>query len=211
MSTEAIQAQLDELKLAVQNQNKVLATTGKQVMEMQLKDVKAKMSGLDATPAAPKFDPEDFATNEDIVQLVCELQGQLDFLEDRSIKRTYNSHLSEASAGSEKLAPLCNKDGAPAPQFFPVTLLDLRDITDTDLFRLCEFYELIVENEPTPELESILKSDDLTQQDAEKLLNATSVAPVEEKLKSLSLDDITELFDEFARYIGVRIRRGLGW
>ncbi|KAM9888033.1 hypothetical protein OXX69_013172, partial [Metschnikowia pulcherrima] len=90
--------QVQQLSELVQKQGQMIAKTGKQLMEMQLSDVKSRMAQMDAPQQ--KFNIEDYATNEDIVQLVCELQGQLDFMEDRSIARTFNSHLTEVSPES---------------------------------------------------------------------------------------------------------------
>lgn len=202
--------QVQQLSELVQKQGQMIAKTGKQLMEMQLSDVKSRMAQMDAPQQ--KFNIEDYATNEDIVQLVCELQGQLDFMEDRLIARTFNSHLTKASPELAKIAPLCNKDGTPAPEFFPQTKANLNALEPADLLRLCEFYELIMENEADPELEAIVKSDTLTPEDAEKLMNTSlGTKTVEQKLAQFTADDIADLFDEFARFIGVRIRKGPEW
>lgn len=208
MADDSLAAQVKELTELVQKQSKVLAQTGKQVMEMQLKDVKSKMSQMDTKPQ--KIDTEDFVTNEDIVQLVGELQGQLDYLEDRTIKRAFNSHLTENSSRADKVAPLCNRDGDPAPEYYPATLGDVLALDSEQLLRLCEFYELILENEPDPELQNILKADSLTEEGARRLF-ASNEASVQQRLELLTKEDADELFDEFARYIGVRVRRGTGW
>lgn len=207
--SEELEKKVQELSALVQKQNHVIANTGRQVMEMQVKDVKSKMAAMDDKP---KIDTDDFVTNDDIVQLVGELQGQLDFLEDRSIKRVFNSYLTSDSAPHSKIAPLCNRDGDPAPGNFPTTLEALNNIKASDLLQLCEFYELIVENEPSQELRDIIKSDTLTPEDAEKLfaLQGQEIT-LEERLALLTKGDEVELFDELARYIGVRVRRGSGW
>lgn len=202
---------VEQLSELVQKQGQVIAQTGKRLMEMQLSDVKSKMALMDAS-TQPKFNIEDYATNEDIVQLVCELQGQLDYMEDRTIARTFNSHLTKASDNNEKIAPLCNRDGTMAPEYFPSTVGDLNKISPADLLLLCEFYDLIVENETNPEMEAIMKADTLTAEDAEKLMNNTlENKTAEQKLEQFSAQDVDDLFDEFARFIGVRIRRGAEW
>lgn len=210
-STEALAAQVKELTLLVQKHSLIIAKTGKQLMELQLKDVKSRMALLDEKPQ--KVDTEDFVTNEDIIQLVGELQGQLDFLEDRTIKRAYNSAVTSSSEPTDKIAPLCNRDGDPAPEYYPATVGKLLAISPEDLLRLCEFYELIMENQANPELEAIIKSnDELTPEDAQKLFGAGgNEATIEQKLELFTKEDLDELFDEFARYIGVRIRKGDGW
>ncbi|OBA21496.1 hypothetical protein METBIDRAFT_11998 [Metschnikowia bicuspidata var. bicuspidata NRRL YB-4993] len=203
--------QVQQLAELVQKQGKIIAQTGKQLMELQISGVKARMAQVDSSPQQ-KINVEDFATNEDIVQLVCELQGQLDFMEERSIARTFNSHLTKSSDSTQKLAPLCNRDGAPAPECFPKTVGDLHSIDAADLLRLSEFYELIIENEVDPEMEAIMKSDTLTAEDAQKIKNhSLQQAPLKQRIEQLTPQDVDELFDEFARFVGVRIRRGTEW
>ncbi|GEQ69267.1 hypothetical protein JCM33374_g2938 [Metschnikowia sp. JCM 33374] len=212
-STDLAQ-KVQQLSDLVHKQGQVIAQTGKQLMELQVENVKSRMANLDAKPAS--FNPEDFASNEDIVQLVCELQGQLDFIEERSMARTFNSHLTSSSKETDNIAPLCNRDGTPAPEFFPKTVGQLNAIAAADLLRLCEFYDLIVENETNPEIDAIVQSDNLTPEDAEKLSSSlsnglSSSKTIEQKLDSFSATDLHDLFDELARFIGVRIRRGSQW
>lgn len=76
MASDDITTQIKELTALVNKQNEVIAKTGKQVLELQMKDVRTKMANIDMKPV--KVETEDFATNEDIVQLVGELQIQLD-------------------------------------------------------------------------------------------------------------------------------------
>ncbi|SGZ55862.1 CIC11C00000000461 [Sungouiella intermedia] len=210
MSNEDLNEKIKELYALVHKQSEVIAQTGKQLMEIQVKDVKSKMAQMDTKPQT--IDTEDFVTNEDIVQLVGELQSQLDFLEDRTVKRAFNTHIDSSSAPTSRIAPLCNRFGEPAPAEFPETVEDLQKISPENLLHLAEYYELIVENEPNPELEEIINSDTFTKEDAEKLLGPAQLnQTTEEKLKLFSKDDLNELFDEFTRYIGVRIRRGSGW
>lgn len=208
MSEPSLEQQVKDLTQLVQKQSKLTAQTGKQLMELQVKDVKSKMAQIDNKQ--PKFDPEDFASNEDIAQLVFEILNQLEFLEDRSIKRVYNSHLLKDSLAGEKIAPLCNKDGEPAPANFPETLGDLEKLPPLDLIKLCEFYDLFVDHLSTED-EKLLNSENLSPEDAMKLANAAGGMPAEDRLATTTADDLKEIFDEFARYIGVRIRRGTGW
>lgn len=211
MSNETLQKKIDELFAIVSKQSEVIANTGRQLLDIQVKDVKSKMSQMDVKPA-PAIDTEDFVTNEDIVQLVGELQSQLDFLEDRTIKRGYNTHIDNKSAPSSKIAPLCNKYGEPEPSNYPNTVEELNLLAPVDLLQLAEYYELLVENEPDAELERIVNSDNLTKEDAEKLMGPRQLdKTLEEKLELFTKEDLDDLFDEFARFIGVRIRRGNGW
>lgn len=210
MSNEDLHEKVKELSDHVQKQSELIAQTGKQLIEMQIKDVKARMALDDPKPQA--IDTEDFVTNEDIVQLVGELQSQLDFLEDRTVKRAFNAHIDGSTAPSSKIAPLLNRFGEPAPAEYPQTVEELQKITPESLLRLAEYYELIVDNEPNPELEEIVNSESFTKEDAEKLLGPTQLdKTTEQRLQLLTKEDLDELFDEFTRYIGVRIRRGSGW
>lgn len=210
MSLEELSQKIKDLENVVHKQNEVIANTGRQLMEIQVKDVKTKMFKQESQPKP--IDTEDFVTNEDIVQLVGELQSQLDYLEDRTMKRGFNSHISESSELSAKIAPLCNRFGEPAPEIYPETLEQLNKISPVDLVQLAEYYELIIENEPDQELAEIVKGDTLTKEDAEKLLGPSKLdKTLAEKVELFTKEDLDALFDEFARYIGVRVRRGDGW
>lgn len=208
MPEKSLQERVEELTQLVQNQSKVIAQTGKLLLEMQVKEVKDKMATLDTKQ--PKFDPEDFASNEDIAQLVFEMLNQFEFLEDRNIRRTYNSHIGNDSPESEQIAPLSNKDGEPAPEIFPKTVKDLKDLEPLQLIELCEFYDLFVD-QLSPEEEELLNSSDITPEEAVKLTNISQGMSSEDRLAASSEEDLKAVFDEFTRYIGVRIRRGSGW
>lgn len=210
MSNEDLSEKVKELSALVHKHSELIANTGKQLIELQVKDVKNKMAQMDVKPQA--IDTEDFATNEDIVQLVGELQSQLDFLEDRTIKRGFNTHIDNDSEPSRKIAPLGNRFGEPAPPAYPETVEELKNLTPENLLQLAEYYELIIENEQNAELEKIVNSDTFTREDAEKLLGPSHLdKTIEQKLELFTKEDLDILFDEFARYIGVRIRRSDGW
>lgn len=178
-------SELEELKRLVGKQSVLLAQTGKRVMELQMQAAKEK----------PRFDPEDYATNDDIVQLVTELQGQLDFLEDRNVARVNNSHASA-------LMPLCSRDGVP-PSNFPKTVEEFEAIAPVDLLTMADFYDLVVE--PAPEdVQERLKRGELDVAEAQKLLERPDL---EQRAKELSTSEINDIFDEVARFIGVRLRR----
>lgn len=200
-----VEAKINELSELVQKQSLLIAASGKQLMELQVKDVKSRMAAMDTKPA--NIDTDDFVTNDDIVQLVTELQGQLDFLEDRTIKRIFNSHVLPLDPAAP-LAPLGNRDGDAAPSVFPKTMGDFDKITGSELVELCEFYDLIV-TEASDEMKQLVESDTLTPEDAAKLFGASSQEP--QDALQFTKEQIDELFDELARYIGVRARRGAGW
>uniref|UniRef100_A0A0L0P678 Uncharacterized protein n=1 Tax=Candidozyma auris TaxID=498019 RepID=A0A0L0P678_CANAR len=208
MSIEELNKRVDELTDLVKRQSEVIAKTGKQMMEYQVKDVKARMASLNSEQ--PKIDTDEFATNDDLVQLVTELQGQLDYLEDRNVKRVYNSHIATDADSSTPIAPLTNKDGEHPPDFYPKTLGELRDIDAASLLQLCEFFELIVENNNPEDIAELMKLEKLSKEELDRLINPKPKT-LEEKLKGLKKEDEVELFDELARFLGVRIRRGNGW
>lgn len=209
MASEDLAAKVAELTALVTKQSQTLAQTGKQVLELQMKDIKTKMASMDAKPA--KIDTEDFATNEDIVQLVGELQGQLDHMEDRNIKRIANSAVTATSDRATPIAPLSTRDGEPAPLLFPRTVGALQDLLPIELLRLCDYYELIEPAEPE-DLSSLLKNEEMLLEQAQQLFAPQKQDILEEeRVQQLSPEEVNEIFDEFARFIGVRLRRGLEW
>lgn len=208
MPEPSLEEQIKQLNQIVQNQSKIIAETGKRLLDIEVRDVKSRMANLDTKQ--PSFDVEDFASNEDIAQLVFEVLNQLDYLEDRNIKRAYNCHISDASPDDTQIAPLCSKDGESAPNIFPATVKELNELRPLQLIQLCEFYDLFVD-QLSAEDEKLLHSPDITPEQALKLANVSQAMSAEDRLVMSSKEDLIEIFDEFTRYIGVRIRRGSGW
>lgn len=208
-----LQQQIQSLSSIVEKQSQLIGKTGQQLMEIQLKDVKSKMHADDkkgSTGPGANVDMDDYATNEDIVQLVEELQGQLDLLEDRNIKRTFNSHLSRDNKAAV-ISPVFNRDGDEPPQdSYPKTISDFLNLTKFDIVHLCEFYELVIPADQQAQLNEFLEknSEVVDMEDTKKLL-ATGVdnTNLEERVKAYSEQQIDELADELARFIGLRIRR----
>lgn len=210
MSQELTLGQLNEkfqeLTAFVEKQSKLIGQTGKQLIEFQINDVKNKMSKSDGQ--GPPVDTSDFVTNEDIIQLVGELQSQLDFLEERSIRRTFNVQLT---SDDDMIAPITNKDGELPEDLFPKTLKDLKNLDRFQIVQLSEFYELIIPSQQQEDLEKFLQSEQISSQDAEKLLHGkTDVGGLEDRVKALSPKQLDEVFDELARYIGVKYRKVKG-
>lgn len=210
MASEDLAAKVAELTALVNKQSQALAQTGKQVLELQMKDIKTKMAAMDEKPV--RIDTEDLVTNEDIVQLVGELQIQLDHMEDRNIKRIYNSVITTDSEPTTPIAPLSTRDGEPAPLFFPETVEKLLNLLPVELVQLCDYYELIEQNEPSDEVSELLKSEDLLLEEAQKLFAPQKQDILaQDRAQQISAEELHEIFDEFARFIGVRIRRGTQW
>lgn len=195
-------ARLDELTAFVEKQSKIIARTGQQLIELQVRDVKTKFHSLDN---APQIDTSDFITNEDVIQLVAELQGQLDSLEERTIRRNIN-----ALVGSDGvLAPLSNKDGEYT-ELFPATVAELKALNKFEVVQLAEFFELVAVEDDNKELQSFLASENADE--SQKHLDSATAAPraenLEDRVAAFSEEQLDAVFDLVARYIGARARRG---
>lgn len=197
MLLQDLTEQVNSLKAIVEKQSQVIAQTGQQVLDIQVKNVKSKMNDFDgAKSSGPNIDVDDLVTNEDIVQLVGELQGQLDFLEDRSIMRLFNSTLDESS--TKAIAPLSNRDGDhPSSDLYPKTAKQFLQIDPSTLVLLCEFYELVESSQV--DLENAQNFEE-----AQKQMSETK--PLSERVSSLSAEQLDELKDELARYLGLKFR-----
>lgn len=197
-------ARLDELTAFVEKQSKIIASTGQRLIELLVKDVKDKFHSTDRTP---QIDTSDFITNEDVIQLVGELQGQLDSLEERTIRRNINSLLE----GDGVLAPLSNKDGEYT-DLFPATVAELKALNKFEVVQLAEFFELVAVEDDNKELQSFLASENADE--SQKHLESATAAPpaqnLEDRVAAYSEEQIDAVFDLVARYIGARARRGKG-
>lgn len=200
---ESLKQQVADLAALVKKQSQLLTKTGQQVLSLQVESTKHKVSdfnpkNLSGAPRSrhqPSVDTTDFATNEDLVQLVGELQGQLEVLEERGIRRLINS---QKKAG-EVLAPLLNQDGEePSFELFPGTLAEFEKLNDEDLVKLARFYELLP---PTA----------AERAKFEEFIEGKSDSPdadVVVKPSDFSKDDLVEAYDKLARFLGLSFRRG---
>ncbi|EER32263.1 conserved hypothetical protein [Candida tropicalis MYA-3404] len=203
MSTsEDVNQRISALEALVEKQSKLIAQTGQRLMEMQIKNLKGQLDSS-TTTNQPPVDMSDYITNEDIVQLVTELQTQLDSLEDRTMRRVYNSTLQY---DEETLAPIMNRDGE-LPEFaVPKTLQEFKDLSKKELIRLGVFYEIIVPNEQ--EVEQALEQDNAK----DAILDISKNKDIEEMSKSFDDDQVNEIYDELARYFGIKHKRNSdGW
>lgn len=213
LTLEQLHDKVQSLSKVVEMQSQLIAKTGKQLMDIQVKDVKNKMN-VDTEKSSSKtgnVDMDDYATNEDIIQLVGELQGQLDMLEDRNIRRTINSHLSSDDK-SGLIAPIANKDGdEPAEDVFPVNIGGLLKLSKYEIVQLCEFYELVIPMDQQEHLRDFLESNNemVDMEGAKRLLEVgADNATLKERVDAYSEKQIDELFNLLTRFIGVRTRRG---
>lgn len=180
---------LDALTAFVEKQAKMIGKTGEQLVSMQVQNVKQLMGGNQ------NVDMEDYVTNDDIVQLVGELQGQLDSLEERTTRRMFNCHLDvEKDEGT--LAPITNKDGDEPGDSFPKTVGEFKKLDKKSIVQLSRFYELVKQEipenyEPGSEAES---EDDFWK-----------------RMETLSDKEVDGLHDELSRFLGLRVRKTGGW
>lgn len=187
-----LSTRIDALASIVEKQSKIIAQTGQKLIEMQLKNVKLAIAGADSGPQSTgaskqALDAEDFITNEDIVQLVGELQGQLDELEERSIRRTFNIQLEKPDG---LIAPLLNKEGDIPGTAFPTTVEEFAAMDKVAVIKFCVFYDVIV-----PEGKSGTSADN-------------SELVTEEIVDAYSQEEVDSMHDELARFMGLKFRKG---
>ncbi|KAH3899339.1 related to Mrp8p [Saccharomycodes ludwigii] len=222
---EKLKRQIVELQDLVQRQNKVISKTGQSVLEMRVDMQKAAIRELpdinpnnlfsnfatakSGTSTNSKFDPSDFVTNEDIVQLVGELQGQLDAIEERNIKRIVNSTKKDLK---DYVAPLTNADGdnpvdLTDDKLFPKTVGDFKNMDNITLYQLAKFYELLpatvkdqqnFENFLEGKMQDFHITESLTKEQIER----------EIKNNFRSEEDLNDVFNDLARFLGLTLRRG---
>lgn len=144
---EELKTQIAELQAQMDKQRLMLAETAQQLIQLQVKETQKEIRDI-PTPSnaisgdSDGLDSADFATNEDLVQLVAELQGQLTLLDDKSIIRTCNSHVVE---DTDPIEPLPNLDGT-LPDDFPKIVAEFTSLGDDSIVQLARFYELVPPN-----------------------------------------------------------------
>ncbi|CAN3376990.1 hypothetical protein DIURU_001995 [Diutina rugosa] len=211
-----IQQRIDQLEKLVEKQGALLAKTGQQLVQLQVSDVKARMKSIDdvqrqlnpqdKSKGVDDLDLTDYVTNEDLIQMVGELQGQLDGIEDRSIRRVYNS----TTKGS--IAPLSNRDGEQPTEDllgfkFPATVAEFEKLPKIDIIQLALFYEVLVPDTRLESLAQAAKSDD-PEAVKKALEEKTSASALSKIHDSISDADLKAAFDDVARYLGLPVRKG---
>ncbi|KAI5957674.1 MRP8 [Candida theae] len=205
-SLEEVNKKISDLEIIIEKQSKIIATTGQKLLEIQVKEVKSRMADLDSGASkAQSFDTADYIGNDDVVQLVTELQSQLDNLEDRASRRTYNSTLIK---DEQKLAPMSNKDG-DEPQFsLPSTLKDFKQMPKAKVLELGVFYEILLPNEE--EINEVLEKD--TGNSKNEIIDLAKNKDVSKLEEQFTDEQVDEVYDEIARYFGITHRRASdGW
>ena len=197
---ESLQSQIDQLTKLVEKQNKIILSTGEKLMQLQLQQQKDKHKELESGQISKSSDDNEYVTNEDIVQLVGELQGQLLTLDYKSFSRVANS----SKGYNEPLEIVPNHDGEyPNESIYPTSKLDFKNFDALKVYILAQFYELIppVDDEEVDEI--IIKcfngfNIDSSETDAlKKDMNVT----LPEKI------DKESLYNRLAIYLGVEIRK----
>jgi len=204
-SIEDLQEQINDLKSQVVKQRAIIAKTAQQMLSMQVKDTKQHMDSIpdplglagskEKTAATAPVDTSDFATNEDLVQLVGELQGQLNLLEQKSVLRTVNSHQHR---DSDVLLALPNLDGdMPPSEIFPHSVAEFVNLGDDLVVQLCKFYQLLPPTlEERARMQAFVEGKIASPNDP---LNADYDPPADD----YPPETLAELFVELANFIGV--------
>lgn len=205
-----VKQQVADLQRLVKKQSLIISKTGQSVLEMQISkqrsDVKAIGSkGSESKHGLSQLETNDVVTNEDLVQLVGELQGQLDTIEERNVRRLVNSTKTEANdilallPNADSEIPTSEKNGISV-----TTLEDFEKLNDIALFKLAKFYELL-----PPSLKEQEKFEDFMEGKTEEYqANEMLDEEVEKELKNYSTGQLENTFNDLARYLGLRARRG---
>ncbi|QEU61646.1 Mrp8 [Kluyveromyces lactis] len=206
--------QVLELQGLVKRQSTMLAKTGQSVIELQIAQQKTDIRSLDlekkpnkpvAAEAALSIDTSEFATNGDLEQLVEELQGQLDYLEERSIRRVANNNKRDPA---DAIGPLPNADGdLPIDLKIPLpeTVQEFINIKDLDLCKVAEFYGVL----PFPQSDLEAITEGLRNEEDVSIPTFTD-ATAADQLKKYTKEEMDVIFDTVARYLGLNNRRTKG-
>lgn len=136
-------AEIAALKAQVKKLQTMLLATGQQVMQLQVELRKLKIDDIGnkaqelqtlVPGSAPR--PSEYVTESDLNDMVVELQGQFNILDEKSIKRSLNS------ASTNALASVPNADGEHSPTF-PKTIAELQSLSREALFAEWAFLELM--------------------------------------------------------------------
>ncbi|RCK56022.1 Translocation protein SEC66 [Candida viswanathii] len=114
------------------------------------------------------------------------------------MRRVYNLTLQY---DEETLAPMMNRDGELPPFPLPGTLLEFKELSKTELVKLGVFYEIILPNEQ--ELALALEQDNTK----DAILDISKNKDIEEMSKLFDEDQVNEIYDELARYFGIKHKR----
>jgi len=183
-----LEQEVKKLQEQVKKLQVLLASTGQQVMQLQMENRKSKLGDIDAKtqslqsmvpaakPQAPSGSrPSEYVTESDLGDMVVELQGQLTLLDERNIRRILNSR------SSSTLTPLPNADGEYSPDF-PKTIVDVQALSPQALFDQWNFFEMLASGET---LDDLLEPETTPQ------------------AKEGNVRVLQEIYESFVRYIGL--------
>lgn len=206
---EELSQKVNDLTALVQRQANLLTKTGQQVLDLQVKDTRSKLDRIPSLSANQTLrnqarsdqalDTTEFATNEDIVQLVGELQGQLEFLEDRSIRRLFNATKTEKT---DRLAAVPNTDG-DLPSEFPKSLEEFSGISVEKVIELMHFYDILPQTKQDQERLALFMEGKISNPNQ----GAAAHVPTKNDFSEAEFD---AMFDDLARYLGLQERRSAG-
>lgn len=200
ITIESLQKQVDHLTKLVEKQNKIILSTGEKLMQLQLQHQRDKHMELEAKNKHFGEPSTDFVTNEDIVQLVGELQGQLLTLDYKSFGRVANSTMGS----HEPLEVIPNHDGEYPPEsIFPSTKQDFEDFDNLKVFILARFYELLPPSSSDEVDEIFIKHFDNLAVDEKESKTLES----EMDLLLPETSDRDSLFNKLAMYLGLGVRK----
>lgn len=203
-----LREQLYQLERLVKKQGVILAKTGHSVLELQIAQQKTDITQLELGEKVSSpleqgaIDTSEFATSGDIEQLVEELQGQLDYYEERSIRRVANNVKMDSS---DVIAPLPNADGdLPVDYAIPLpnTVKEFVMIDDLALCKVAEFYGILPF--PQSDLEDIT---DKLSKNLETSIPSFTDATAVVQLAKYTKEEKDVIFDTVARYLGLKMRR----
>jgi hypothetical protein len=215
LSLGTLKEEVEKLVVQVKKNTNAIIDTGNQILDIQLDKERARLerdlpttgqlerTGKHSETLSQSEKDEDAEetqvsgtlTYDDLVELVTELQGQLDMLDERSIRRTANAFVSD---DSDVIAPLPGRDGEipTEEEGFPRNLRQFKDLDFSQVEQWLRLYELLPPNEE--ELNEILDRVGAKLEDL-------GAIPAEKKPSNCYEADLN--FDNLARFLGLRIRR----
>lgn len=218
-TVESLQAEINALREQLKKNTRVVLNTGEQVIAMQMEKQRKGLAEVDiktgtggdagqasdvgkSGKAAQDADLGDMEEDQplmqsEVVDLVAELQGQLDVLDERSIRRTANAGITN---DDDRVAPLPGSDGVSpeADDGFPQTLKEFKAMGPKLVEQWARYYELLPPDEN--EIQELLARAGAEDEDIE-------VPPMPASYSPEQMDD---MFDNLARFMGLRVRRSKG-
>lgn len=141
MSIKSLASQVMQIATLVKQNTRLIMEHGEDIMRID-----AARMGISSTTGQPVDSTDQPAQDEMIGELVQELQVKLDELEERSVRRTANSHAREPS----DLIDWMPSPDPEVPEPEPLTLEDFERIGAAQLLSSMRFYGLAHYEEGMP-------------------------------------------------------------